>query len=134
MGASGNNRELAIVLYEEVGLKSHSGLQEAFQLSKLGTAVQLSVALRGLSSAIGDRQPVEQPVDQPPQQSVRSETRSRAFEEQRNANLARKAAAAAAQKARDEEAEFVSRLSESPVTTAIMTNKSARFRFGRFMK
>jgi len=107
-GRFSNNRQLAIVLYEEVLLKSQSGLQEAFQLSKLGTAVQISAALRGMASAIGGKQSVEQPVHQ----SAPSGTRPRTLEEQRNFNLERRVAAAAAQKARDEEAEFISRLSK----------------------
>ncbi len=47
-----NNRELPVALYEEILLKSSSGLQELFQASKLGAGEQLNTAIKKMSLAI----------------------------------------------------------------------------------
>jgi hypothetical protein len=51
-----NNREIPIVLYEELLLTSRSGLQELFQLSRTGLGIQLKAALKQMAVAISDRE------------------------------------------------------------------------------
>jgi hypothetical protein len=50
-----DNRELPIVLYEEILLASKSGLQELFQLSRTGIGANLSTAVNQMASAISQR-------------------------------------------------------------------------------
>jgi hypothetical protein len=50
------NREIPIVLYEEILLTSRSGLQELFQLSRTGLGIQLKAALKQMAVAISDRE------------------------------------------------------------------------------
>jgi hypothetical protein len=51
-----NNRELPIVLYEEILLASKSGLQELFQISRTGIGAQLKAAAKQMASAICQRE------------------------------------------------------------------------------
>jgi len=50
-----NNRELPVVLYEEILLTSSSGLQELFQTSKTGLGAQLKSAVNQMATAISQR-------------------------------------------------------------------------------
>jgi hypothetical protein len=50
-----DNREIPIVLYEEILLTSKSGLQELFQLSRTGIGNQLKAAVNQMASAISQR-------------------------------------------------------------------------------
>ena len=51
-----DNREIPIVLYEELLLTSKSGLQEIFQLSRTGIGIQLKTAIKRMAAAISQRQ------------------------------------------------------------------------------
>ncbi len=50
-----NNREIPIVLYEEMLLTSKTGLQEQFQLSRAGMGVQFDAAVKRMAAAISER-------------------------------------------------------------------------------
>jgi hypothetical protein len=50
-----NNREIPIVIYEEILLTSKSGVQELFQASRTGIAVKLDSAVKQMASAIAQR-------------------------------------------------------------------------------
>ncbi len=50
-----DNREIPIVLYEEILLTSNSGLQELFQASRTGIGAQLDSAVKQLALAISQR-------------------------------------------------------------------------------
>jgi len=50
-----DNREIPIVLYEEILLASKSGLKELFQLSRTGIGAQLKEAVNRMASAISQR-------------------------------------------------------------------------------
>lgn len=51
-----DNREIPILLYEEVLLTSKSGLRELFQASRTGVAAQLKAAVTQMASAISQRE------------------------------------------------------------------------------
>jgi uncharacterized tellurite resistance protein B-like protein len=51
-----NNRELPVVLYEQILLTSKSGLKELLQLSKTGLGIRLKVAIQQMGSAISQDQ------------------------------------------------------------------------------
>jgi hypothetical protein len=50
-----NNREIPIVIYEEILLRSKSGVQELFQASRTGSGVKLDSAVKQMASAIAQR-------------------------------------------------------------------------------
>jgi hypothetical protein len=50
-----NNREIPIVIYEEILLTSKSGVQELFQASRTGIGVKLDSAVKQMASAIAQR-------------------------------------------------------------------------------
>jgi hypothetical protein len=52
-----DNPEIPVVLYEQVHLTSPSGLNELFQVSKLGAGKALGESLRALSAALEDGRP-----------------------------------------------------------------------------
>lgn len=47
-----NNRQIPVVLYEEILLTSRTGLQELFQVSKTGLGSQISAAIKQMAAAI----------------------------------------------------------------------------------
>jgi hypothetical protein len=54
-----NNREIPIVIYEELLLTSKSGLRELFQASRIGVGAPLSLAVKKMASAISQRNQTE---------------------------------------------------------------------------
>ena len=102
-----DNRELPIALYDEILLKSASGLQEAFQVSKLDLGVQFVTSLGEMSAAVEGNQSEQEPMDHS------ADLRFLEQERRRNAALEQRKAAAAAKKTADEQVEFFSRLTKT---------------------
>jgi hypothetical protein len=50
-----NNREIPIVIYEEISVTSKSGVRELFQASRTGLGVKLDSAVKQMASAIAQR-------------------------------------------------------------------------------